>query len=165
MIVECREKLIEIVKKLNIKGEIYTSLARLKTSGAIDFGAVFFETEKPVRSTERKIFRTKAGEKVRRKKLFDREIRFLVTLASKESKVTETRYETFLSLLPEGIVDEENNWIPITIEQTDWVDKDDSILRSELSVQVLVLFHAGSWKDNKIVHMEDVETTGEIWKE
>ena len=149
MIVECREKLIEIVKQLNIKGEIYTSLARLKTSGAIDFGAVFFETEKPMRSTERKIFRTKAGEKVRRKKLFDRE----------------PRYETFLSLLPKGIVDEENNWIPITIEQTDWVDKDDSILRSELSVQVLVVFHAGTWKDNKIVHMEDVETTGEIWKE
>lgn len=165
MIELCRELLVNILKEMGIKGEIYTSLSRLKTGNVVDFGAVFFEEEKPARSTERRIVRMKSGEKARRFKLFDREIKFLVTLGAKESRVTEERYETFLSLLPEGMTDSKNNWIEIEIETTDWVDRNDSILHSELAVQVLVVFHAGLYKDNKLVKINEIQAQDEIRKE
>lgn len=165
MIAECRELLIHLLQEMGIKGEIYTSLSRLKTSNAIDFGAVFFEEEKPARSTERRIVRMKSGEKARRFKLFDREIKFLVTLGAKESRVTEERYETFLSLLPKGMTDSKNNWIEIEIETTDWVDRNDSILHSELAVQILVVFHVGLYKDNKLVEINEIQAQDEIRKE
>ena len=165
MIELCRELLVNILKEMGIKGEIYTSLSRLKTGNVVDFGAVFFEEEKPARSTERRIVRMKSGEKARRFKLFDREIKFLVTLGAKESRVTKERYETFLSLLPEGMTDSKNNWIEIEIETTDWVDRNDSILHSELAVQVLVVFHAGLYKDNKLVKINEIQAQDEIRKE
>lgn len=165
MIEECRGLLVNTLKEIGIKGEIYTSLSRLKTGNVVDFGAVFFETEKPVRSTERRVILKKNGEKARRFKLFDREIKFLVTIGAKESHRTEERYESFLSLLPKGISDSEENWVELEIEQTDWVDRNDSILHSELAVQILVIFRAGLYRDKNLIRIEEVETQDEIGKE
>ena len=147
MIVECREYLLNTLQGLDIRGRIFTDFKELKTSNATDFGSVIFQGETPERSTEHRKFQMATGE-VRRFKIFDRKINFTVGLGSRSARHTEALYEQFLAMLKKEMTNKENNHIGIEVGNVEWIDKNDSILQSELLVQIDITFLAGLYRDH-----------------
>lgn len=156
MILHCREYLLSLLQQLELRGRIYTSMKELESSNAIEYGAVIFNSEELQRSTERRRFQFEQ-KSVRRFKIFDRKINFIISFGSASETHTEEMYETFLRLLAQGITDKENNYIPIEVEKIEWLDEKDSILRSKLLVQMQLSFHAGLYKDKEIIRVKDVD--------
>lgn len=155
MIMQCREYLIKKLEEAGIKRKIYTSLKELKASQEPHVGAVLFESDKFERSGSKKVFKDDQG-KNKRLKLFDRKTFFTVTIGEHQQDKCEELFESFMAALDSGILIN-GNYIAIEIEEADWVDKDDSILKSKIAVQILIRFDGGIYKDIKYARIQDIE--------
>lgn len=164
MILACKEYLLSILKQMDIRGRIYTSLKELEVSNAIEYGAVLFDGEIPTRSTQNRRMKSPTRN-IRRFKTFDRKMKFLVSFGSASVAHTQALYEDFMNKLPKGFLDTEENYIPIVVEEVDWMEKNDSILRSELLVQIRILFEGGLYHDHEILKIQEIEQDHEIRKE
>lgn len=49
----------------------------------------------------------------------------------------------------------DGNFVPIEVEGADWVDKDDSILKAQVAVQVSITFQGGVYKDTDLRKVKD----------
>ena len=68
----------------------------------------------------------------------------------------ETMFEAFLANLDRGIYID-GNFVPIEVEGADWVDKDDSILKAQVAVQVTISFDGGVFRDTGFAPLTHVE--------
>ncbi len=164
MIIQCRQYLMSILSRMQIRGRIYTSMKELQSSNAVDYGAVLFNGESPKPSTLHRRFKTDKLS-VRRFKVFDREINFMVSFGSSKAQHTESLYEDFMKKLDKAIIDKDENYVPIRLGAVEWLDSNDSILRSELLVQIEVIFEAGLYKDHEIIKIQEISQEHEIVKE
>lgn len=155
MIAQYKDYLIKKIQDAGIKGKIYTSLKELKASQESHIGAVLFETDKFERSGSKKVFRDDTGKK-KRIKVFDRKTYFSITIGEYKQDKCEEIFERFMTLLDTGIVINEN-YIPIEIENADWVDEKDSILKAKIAVQVLIRFDGGIYKDVSFAKLNDID--------
>lgn len=164
MMLFCKQELRKMMDQIGVRGRIYTSMKALETSSAIEYGAILFLKETVSRSTKSR--RLKAEDlNVRRFRVFDRTLRYMVSFGSASAAHTEAMYEAFMRNLPKGILDPQGNYIPIEITEVDWMEKEDSILRSELLVQMQIIFETGLYKDNNILKVQDIHQEHEIIKE
>lgn len=53
----------------------------------------------------------------------------------------------------------DGNFVPIEIEGADWVDKDDSLLKAQVAVQVMITFNGGVYRDTGFAPLTDVRVT------
>ena len=53
----------------------------------------------------------------------------------------------------------DGNFVPIEIEGADWVDKDDSLLKAQVAVQVMITFNGGVYCDTGFAPLTDVRVT------
>jgi len=156
---ECKAYLIEHLKAAGIKTEPYTSMAKLTKSMESHLGAVIFETETVSRNGSKKQF-TEDGARKKRKRVFDRNLTFTVTIGEYTDDAVETIYEAFLAGLDQGIPIN-GNFIPINVDDADWVDKDDSLLKSKIAVQVKVTFEGGVYKDTGFAKISEIKESVE----
>ena len=49
------------------------------------------------------------------------------------------------------------DYVPIEVEGADWVDKDDSILKAQVAVQIRIRFDGGLYRDTNFAKVTDVE--------
>ena len=143
---ECKQYLIEKLKAAGVKSKPYTTQKALVKSLESHVSAVIFESEKPSRNGSKKIYRDQEGAKKKRRKIFDRPITFIVTIGDYTDDAVETIYEAFLESLDRGIW-VNGDFVPIEVDGADWVDKEDSILKAQVAVQVAVTFQGGLYKD------------------
>lgn len=64
----------------------------------------------------------------------------------------------FVASLDRGIYID-GNFVPIEIEGADWVDKDDSLLKAQVAVQVMITFNGGVYRDTGFAPLTDVRVT------
>ena len=57
-------------------------------------------------------------------------------------EAVESMFGAFLSSLDRGIY-VNGDYVPIEVEGADWVDKDDSILKAQVAVQIRIRFDGG----------------------
>lgn len=155
MIEQYRDYLVKKLQEAGIKAKVYTTLKELKASQESHIGAVLFESDKFKRSGSKKVFKDDQGKK-KRIKIFERNTYFTITIGEYKQDKCEEIFENFLTLLDKGILLNEN-YVPIEIEDADWVDKDDSILKSQIAVQILIRFEGGIYKDINFTKLNDVE--------
>lgn len=146
MFSECQKYLIDKLKEAGIKTQVYTSLEKLKSSMESHCGAVFFEEEALVRNGSKRIFLDENNVRKKRRKVFDRDIVFDIAIGEYSQDKAEIIYEKFLTVIDQGIY-VNGNYIYLEPEKTDWVDKDDSLLRSKVAVGIKVRFKGGIYKD------------------
>ena len=86
-----------------------------------------------------------------------------MTIGDYTDDAVETMFEKFLASLDRGIwVD--GDFVPLEAEGADWVNKDDSILKAQVAVQVAITFEGGLYKDTgfaPLTHIE-IETVEKI---
>ena len=130
------------LQEAGIKTNIYTSEKALERCQESHMGAVLFESERTVRTAAKKFYGDKEGKRTVRAKLYDR------TLI----------YEELIRKLGKGFYDD-GNWVGIEIQGTDWVDRDDSILKAKIAVQVAVVFTGGLYEDRPAAQIADAGVT------
>lgn len=143
---ECKNYLIDRLKAAGVKSKLYTTQKALAKSLESHVSAVIFESERPSRNGSKKLYRDQEGAKKKRRKLFDRPITFIVTIGDYTDDAVEAIYEAFLAGLDRGIW-VNGDFVPIEVDGADWVDKDDSILKAQVAVQVAVTFQGGLYRD------------------
>ncbi len=153
MIVECNEYLKEKLQAAGIQKTIITNQKKLKDNNEKRFGAVLPDKEEITKSGQMKKYIDEHGKQKKRTKKFSRVIYFIVIIGEYSFEKCSELYEKFLSELDYGLhID--GNWTEMTIEEIDWVDKEDSILKSEITLQMLVKFEGGVYKDTGFKALE-----------
>ncbi len=158
MILECNKYLKEKLKAAGIKTPVIETQKKLKECNERHLGAVFPDKEEIVKSGQIESYTYEHGKKQKRTKKFTRTLYFIVVIGEYSLEKCSEIYENFLSAIDYGLYIN-NNWTEMTIEEIDWVDKEDSILKSDITVQMLVKFEGGVYKDTgfKAIGLENVE--------
>jgi len=160
---ESKAYLLAKLKEAGLKSKPYTTIKGLEKSQESHVGAVIFEKEAISRNGSKKLYKDQEGAQKKRRKVFDRKLTFTVTIGDYTDDAVETMFEKFLASLDRGIwVD--GDFVPIEAEGADWVNKDDSILKAQVAVQVAITFEGGLYKDTgfaPLTHIE-IETVEKI---
>lgn len=160
---ESKAYLLAKLKEAGLKSKPYTTIKGLEKSQESHVGAVIFEKEAISRNGSKKLYKDQEGAQKKRRKVFDRKLTFTVTIGDYTDDAVETMFEKFLASLDRGIwVD--GDFVPLEAEGADWVNKDDSILKAQVAVQVAITFEGGLYKDTgfaPLTHIE-IETVEKI---
>jgi hypothetical protein len=155
MFTECREHLSKCLKDAGVKSKIFISMKKLKLSQDAHVGAVLFEEETFDRSGAKKLYQDQTGAQYKRRKLFSRETTFSVIIGDPDPECTEEIFEKFLILLGKGI-EIKGNYTAINVLEAEWVDDEDSILKSKAAVNVKIKFDGGIYKDTDFAKIKDI---------
>lgn len=163
MIGACREYLAQKLQQAGIKSKVHTSMKKLKASQESHIGAVLFEGDSFVREFGKRIYHDDAG-KHRRRKQFTRETSFVVIIGEYEQDVCEGIFERFMLSLDRGIPID-GNFTTIEPGEADWVDDEDSLLKSKIAVQLKIKFVGGLYRDSDFAQINELQTTVQLEKE
>ena len=152
---QSKQYLIDKLKEAGIKSKPYTTEKALVKSQESHIGAVLFESESISRNGSKTHYKDEQGARKKRRKVFDRELSFSVIIGDYTDEAVEAMFEMFLSSLDRGI-DVNGDFVPIEVGAADWVDKDDSILKAQVAVQVQVTFGGGIYKDTDFAKVSDL---------
>lgn len=154
-----RDFLVQTLKDAGIHGKVHESLKSLKNCNEVHVGAVLRVNESFTRSGSKKKFTDQEGQRKQRKKLFDRITTLHVVIADSDEDKVEAVLTKFLKKISKGLA-VDNNWVGIDIGDADWVEGDDSILRSKIAVEFDVTLTGGIYTDDDIkeVSIDNVES-------
>ncbi len=153
---ECKRYLLEKLKEAGVKTRPYTSKKSLEKCMESHVAAVLFEREECARNGSKKRFRDEEGEKHKRRKIFDRSISFSVVIGEYSDDTAEELFERFLASLDAGLY-VDGNFVEIEVVESDWVDKEDSLLKAQVAVQTLITFHGGLYRDTDYAPLRHIE--------
>ena len=138
---ESKAYLLAKLKEAGLKTKPYTTIKSLEKSQESHVGAVIFEQETISRNGSKTLYKDQQGAQKKRRKVFNRNLTFTVT---------------FLASLDRGIF-VNGDHVPIEVEGADWVNKEDSILKAQVAVQVAITFQGGLYKDTGFGPLTRVE--------
>lgn len=156
---EAKQYLLDKLKAAGLKSNPYTTQKALEKSQESHIGAVLFDNEDLARNGAKRIFRDETDAKKKRRKVFDRTLTFTVIIGDYTDEAVEATFERFLGSLDQGIY-VDGNYVPIEPGNADWVNKDDSILKAQVAVQVSITFHGGLYADTGFTKIAGVEIAG-----
>ena len=152
---QSKKYLLEKLKAAGLKSKPYTTQKGLEKSQESHIGAVLFESEALLRNGSKTRYRDQEGAQKKRRKVFDRALTFTVIIGDYTDEAVETMYEKFMSSLDRGIF-VDGNFVPIEPEGAEWVDKDDSILKAQVAVQVKINFRGGIYRDTDFAKVSEL---------
>ena len=152
----CKQYLLAKLKGTGLKSNPYTTQKALTQSLESHVGAVLFYSETYSRNGSKKRFIGQEGAKHKRRKVFDRTLSFTVTIGDYTDEAVEVLFETFIASLDAGIY-VDGNFVPIEVEEADWVDSDDSLLKAKVAVQVKINFQGGVYRDTGFAPVSEVD--------
>lgn len=150
-----KQYLIDKLKEAGLKSKPYTTLKSLGKSQESHVGAVLFDSETILRNGSKTHYKEKEGAQKKRRKVFDRALSFTVTIGDYTDDEVEKMFERFLESLDRGIY-VDGNFVPLEVEGADWVDKDDSILKAQVAVQVKITFNGGIYRDTDFAKVSEL---------
>lgn len=153
---ECRNYLITKLKSAGIHSEPFTSMKRLKNTQEAHVGAVIFSKETFSRNGAKALYSDQTGARHKRRKKLDRETTFSVIIGDPQPNRTEEIFEAFLAALDDGI-DIDGNYTSIEVSDAEWVENEDSILKSKVAVNVTITFGGGVYKDTNFAKLAEIE--------
>ncbi len=142
-----REFLMGKLKEAGIRGRVYESLKDLKNSNGVQVGAVLRVGESFVRSGSKKRFTDDEGRRRQRNRLFERTTVLHVVIADSDEDKVDQVLTKFLSIISKGFPVNEN-WVDIEIGDADWLEKNDTILKSCIVVEFDVTLHGGIYSED-----------------
>ena len=154
---ESKTYLLDKLKEAGLKSKPYTTGKALEKSQESHVGAVLFESETLNRNHSKTYFADQEGVKKKRRKVFDRRLTFSVVIGGYTDDEVEELFERFLGSLEKGIY-VGGNFVPVEVGEADWVNKDDSILKAQVAVEVKISFDGGLYKDTGFGRLSQMET-------
>lgn len=159
-----RNYLIEKLKAAGIKSQVYTSMKKLKLSSETHLAAVLHNRDVFERTNSKKRYIDQEGDERCRHTYLTKETSFNVVISDSDEEKCESLLNSFLMMLDKGLgVDE--NWVDIELGEAEWIEKDDSILKAKISVELEVKFKGiRMYQDTKIqkVGIRNINVAGGI---
>lgn len=134
-----RNYLIENLRSAGIKSTVHTSMKKLKLSGETHLGAVLHNGDTFERIRTCRTYLDESGNKKARVTHLLRASSFNVVISDSDDEKCEQILNRFLIGIGDGLVID-GNWIDIEIGEAEWVEKDDSVLKAKIAVQVEIIF-------------------------
>ncbi len=148
-----RDFLVQAIKSAGVHGKVHDSMKSLKNCNEIHLGAVLRVNESFARSGSKKKYTDQEGHRKRRRKLFDRITTLHVVIADSDEEKVEKILTEFLKNISKGL-SVDDNWVGIEIGDADWVEEEDSILKSKIAVEFDVIMTGGVYVDTDIRNVE-----------
>lgn len=145
----------EVLRMSGVKGQIHCSLKELKHENGIHYAGILRCTDSPDRAKSRKTFVDQKDSMAVRRKYFNMTTHYNVVIADQNEAMLETIVEAFLVNLGKGYDDGDGNWVGVEAGDVDWVDEEDSVLKSKLAVEIPVTFTYGIYRDSKAERLPD----------
>lgn len=145
-----RDFLVQTLKEAGIHGKIHESMKSLKNCNEVHVGAVLRTGEGFTRSGSKRKFTDQEGQRKQRNKLFVRTTSLHVVIADTSEEKVEEILTKFLKRIAKGL-EVDGNWVDIEIGDADWVEGDDSILKSKIAVEFDVTLTGGVYTDTDII--------------
>lgn len=155
MFVQCQQFLKDALKEAGIRTPPITSLKKLVVYADSHVGAILFDQETLSRSGSKRIYRNERGDQQKRQRVYDRSMTFDVIIGEYSAEKAEAIYERFLDTVERGLYIN-GNFTSVEIEGADWVEKDDSILKAQVAVQVKVRFDGGVYRDTDYIGVKEL---------
>ena len=152
-----KKYLLDKLVEAGLKSKPYTALKSLEKSQESHVGAVLFFSEDLARNGAKRFYKDQEGAQQKRRKVFDRDITFHVVIGEYTDDAVEALFERFIKSLDRGIWDD-GNFVPLEVKGSSWSDKEDSILKAEVSVEVEIIFEGGIYKDTGSYKIQDIES-------
>jgi hypothetical protein len=146
---EERDFLVQTLKDAGVHGRIHGSLKSLKNCSETHVGAVLRTGETFTRSGSKRKFEDQKGQRKLRRRLFERTTTLNVVIADSDEEKVDAILTKFLTLLAKGMA-VDGNWVDIEIGDVDWVEAEDSILKSKVAAQFDVTLHGGIYTDSDV---------------
>ncbi|WP_312644581.1 SON protein [Hydrogenoanaerobacterium sp.] len=159
MISECIEYLSKkLHDAMGASTRVCTTLKELKNNAESHVAAVLIESDNFTRNGSKiNIMNNSGGSKA--VKLFDRQLKFVVILGEYKLAALEPFFETFISSIDKGLTLSNGYYITIEPSEAEWVDKEDSILKSDIAVQLQITFHGGIYRVKEFAKLSEIITT------
>lgn len=156
-----RDFLVQALKDAGVKGKIHESMKSLKNCSEVHVGAVLRVNESFARSGSKKKYTDQEGQRKQRSRLFDRISILHVVIGDSDEDKVEKLLTEFLKRISKGLA-VDDNWVGIEIGDADWVEGDDSILKSRIAVEFNVTLTGGVYVDNDIkeISIDRIDTKG-----
>ncbi len=145
-----RDFLVQALKEAGVHGKIHESMKSLKNCNEAHVGAVLRAGEGFTRSGSKKRYTDQSGQRKQRNKLFTRTTMLHVVIADTDEEKAEKTLTNFLKHISKGL-EVDGNWVDIEIGEADWVEREDSILKSKIAVEFDVTLTGGIYTDTDIV--------------
>ena len=113
-------------------------------------GAVLRTGEDFTRSGSKKKYTDQEGHRKQRNKLFERTSELHIVIADTDEAKVEEILTKFLKSISKGL-EVNGNWVDIEIGKADWVEGDDSILKSKIAVEFDVILTGGIYVDTDVI--------------
>lgn len=151
--IEEKNFLIQNLQAAGVKTKIHTTMKSLKNSSEIHLGAVLYMEERFTRSNSKRKYADQTGVMKQRNRKFIRETELKVVIAdSKEEKVDEILTQ-FMTQISRGMA-VNGNWENLEIGKVTWYEKEDTILKSNVSVEFNVTFTGGVYTDKELINVK-----------
>lgn len=124
----------------------YTSLKELETSNTSSFTGIFVVSEDLEKAYGKSII-YKNNEKFRRKEKFKRKINFQVLIGDINVLKVENIFTKFMSEIDDKLILENGDVAFIEFSKAEYIDKKDTILKSEITLQIDITFTELIYKD------------------
>lgn len=157
MFTECQGELIRALKAAGCEREPFLSLKNMQLSAESRISAVLCEEELVERDSGKKSYTAAGGERLKRCKLYSRNITYTVIIGNYEQVRAEQTYEKFLEELATGIY-VDGNYVAIEPSEAQWMGEKDHILQAKVAVQLKVSCQGGLYQDNRMGKITDVKT-------
>lgn len=161
MIVKFKEYLESKLKESGYKGKIYTTLKELSIAQAPNVAGILFQKEKFEKNRSKNIVTLANDSKVVRIKTLDRFTWLSVVIGDISEENIEQIFSVFLANLDTEIDDANQNYVDIEVGESDWIEKDDSVLKSKIAVQVLIKFTSCIYKDKPMIAINEIQVQEE----
>lgn len=155
MFTECQEELVRTLKAAGYEKTPFLSLKLMQLSGESRISAVLCEEELVERDSGKKLYTAADGTRLKRNKLYSRNITFTVIIGDYDQKKAEQTFESFLEHLPRGIY-VEGNYVAIDPSEAQWMGEKDHILHAKVAVQLKITCQGGLYQDNEMGKVVDV---------
>lgn len=152
---QSKQYLVDKLKGAGLKSKPYTTQKSLEKSQESHIGAVLFESETILRNGSKTRYKDQQGAQKKRRKVFDRALAYTVIIGDYTDEAVEEMFERLLKSLDDGIY-VDGDFVPIEVGGADWVDKDDSILKAQVAVQVQITFHGGVYRDTDFAKVSEI---------
>lgn len=114
-----------------------------------------FPYEEELERISKKVIYVKDDQKIKRKQIFKRIIKFNVIIGEYKLAEAEALYMQFLSLIAEYINLDENA-IPIRLSKAEWIEKDDEVLKAKFAMHLILEFDTGIYKESPYEVLNDL---------
>ncbi len=142
MIAEARDYLAQQLKAvMGDKTSVFLTEKQLRACVESHVGSVLIATEALAVSGKKTSYGT---GKARRK--YDRTVPLLVTIGEYSFDKLEAYYESFLQSLAANIKEDNGCWVQLEPAEAEWTDKDDNILKANVSVIITINCTGGIYK-------------------